>query len=74
MHRILIVDDDKITHAFIKRSLLAEYDLASTFNGHQALEELQRSTPDIILLDVEMPGVITKSGVQPGLKKGGALC
>lgn len=57
MHKILIVDDDKITHAFIKRSLLAEYDLVSTFNGHQALEELQNSVPEIILLDVEMPGM-----------------
>jgi DNA-binding response OmpR family regulator len=57
MHRILVVDDDKITHAFIKRSLVAEYDLVSTFNGQQALEELERSNPDIILLDVEMPGM-----------------
>ena len=57
MHRILIVDDDKITHAFIKRSLLAEYDLISTFNGQQALDELQHSIPEIILLDVEMPGM-----------------
>jgi DNA-binding response OmpR family regulator len=57
MHRILVVDDDKITHAFIKRSLVAEYDLVSTYNGQQALEELERSNPDIILLDVEMPGM-----------------
>ena len=57
MHKILVVDDDKITHAFIKRSLIAEYDLISTYNGDQALEELAHSLPEIILLDVEMPGL-----------------
>lgn len=57
MHKILVVDDDKITHAFIKRSLVAEYDLTSTFNGEQALEALGRFLPEIILLDVEMPGM-----------------
>lgn len=57
MHKILVVDDDKITHAFIKRSLIAEYDLTCTFNGDQALQELAQFLPEIILLDVEMPGM-----------------
>lgn len=57
MHKILVVDDDKITHAFIKRALAYQYDLVDTFNGEQALSELAKSLPDIILLDVEMPGL-----------------
>lgn len=57
MHKILVVDDDKITHAFIRRALIAEYDIVSTFSGEQALTELPHAHPDIILLDVEMPGL-----------------
>ncbi|AMK77441.1 MULTISPECIES: response regulator [Methylomonas] len=57
MHKILVVDDDKITHAFIRRELAFKYDLVATFSGEQVLAELEQNQPDIILLDVEMPGL-----------------
>jgi len=57
MHKLLVVDDDKITHAFIKRALLGEFDLTPTFSGEEALEALANFLPEVILLDVEMPGL-----------------
>ncbi len=57
MHKILVVDDDKITHAVIKRALAYKYDIAGVFSGEQALAELEQNHPDTILLDVEMPGL-----------------
>lgn len=57
MHKLLVIDDDKITHAFIKRALNGKFDIADTFGGHEALSYLAQQYPDIILLDVEMPGM-----------------
>jgi CheY-like chemotaxis protein len=55
MHNILVVDDDKVTHAFIKQALESRYAISECFNGEQALRELENLKPDVILLDVEMP-------------------
>ena len=57
MHKILVVDDDKITHSFIKRALAYKYDIINALSGEQALAELELNHPDVILLDVEMPGM-----------------
>ncbi len=57
MSKILVVDDDKISHAFIKRALFNLYDLSPVFSGEEALQKLDLELPDLILLDVEMPGM-----------------
>jgi len=56
MLSVLIIDDDKITHSFIKRALDSAYKLHSVFSGEEGLETVVEIKPDIILLDVEMPG------------------
>ena len=57
MHKILVIDDDKITHAFVKRALAKKYAITYTFRGEQGLAALKNHQPDVILLDVEMPGL-----------------
>jgi CheY-like chemotaxis protein len=57
MHKILVIDDDKITHAFVKRALAKHYAITYTFSGEQGLKELKKNLPEVILLDVEMPGL-----------------
>jgi CheY-like chemotaxis protein len=57
MYKILVVDDDKISHAFIKRALLTRFVLTHTFSGEEALRLLAIEKPDLVLLDVEMPGL-----------------
>lgn len=57
MYKILVVDDDKISHAFIKRALFTAYHLVQTYSGDEALKTLETQNPELILLDVEMPGM-----------------
>ena len=55
--RVLIVDDDAGVRRMLARSLEAEgYAVALASDGGGALVEIERSAPDLILLDVAMPG------------------
>jgi two-component system sensor histidine kinase/response regulator len=57
-HRILVVDDESDVVLIIKTTLQAEgYDVASATNGKDALEEAFETRPDLIVLDVMMPGM-----------------
>lgn len=55
---ILLVDDDQDDKYFFSKALSEtgqEIHLATAANGAAALEKLQQFTPDIILLDLNMP-------------------
>lgn len=57
-HRILVVDDEPDVVLIVKTTLQAEgYDVASATNGKDALEEAFETRPDLIVLDVMMPGM-----------------
>jgi len=62
--RILIVDDSRIFRGVLQ-SVLEQIPgvqvVGSVFSGEKALEFIARSPPDLITLDVEMPGI---SGLQ----------
>ena len=55
---ILVVDDDAPI-LLLMRNLLREFgfDPVAAGNGPQAIEEARRRTPDLILLDRNMPGM-----------------
>jgi len=53
---ILIVDDSPGTIDFLI-GLLREYDISAAVDGKGALEQIAQEIPDIILLDVNMPGM-----------------
>lgn len=58
--RILIVDDSRIFRAALEDALRGQDDLAvagSVFSGQKALEFLHQHPPDVVTLDVEMPGM-----------------
>ncbi len=60
--QILIVDDDPIFSELLKEVLQEQdYEISLAGNGRQALEQLQRGRPDLLLLDVTMPDM---SGLQ----------
>jgi putative two-component system response regulator len=56
--KILLVDDDSAYRRFLKRLLIPEgYDVSEAKDGLEALDSLSQSLPDLVLLDLEMPGV-----------------
>jgi signal transduction histidine kinase len=57
-HRILIADDAASIRELMGLLLLPEgYELAFASNGPEALQKAAEFTPDLILLDVKMPGM-----------------
>jgi len=58
--RVMIVDDALAARGFVKRWVDAEPDLelvGSLRNGREAIEQLEKIDPDVVVLDVEMPEV-----------------
>lgn len=55
--KVLVVDDDDMIMAFYNAVLSRHYDVHSAENGAEAIEACQMLSPDLILLDVEMPGM-----------------
>jgi len=55
---ILVVDDEAVGRQTLEALLMTQgYDLAFASNGPEALEKAAELTPDLILLDVMMPGM-----------------
>ena len=54
---ILVVDDEPSTVCILMETLSEEYEVASVTDGEQALAFCARRVPDLILLDVAMPGL-----------------
>jgi diguanylate cyclase (GGDEF)-like protein len=55
---VLIVDDDALTRRMIEAAVgKAGYQIRSASSGEDALEFMKKSEPDLILLDVQMPGM-----------------
>jgi len=54
---ILIIDDDKNIHDIIRRKLAGEsLRIISAYNGFDGIKKSQLHTPDLILVDILMPG------------------
>jgi two-component system response regulator MprA len=56
--RILIVDDDPPVRRMLSRTLVAEgYAVVEASDGISALAAVEREIPDLIVLDIAMPGI-----------------
>jgi len=54
---ILVVDDDPINLEIMEEILEKNYQLAFAETGEQCIEKLEKLQPNLILLDVNMPGM-----------------
>jgi sigma-B regulation protein RsbU (phosphoserine phosphatase) len=55
--RILIVDDIKTNVDILVQALRDEYKLSVALDGEAALRSIEKSPPDLVLLDIVMPGL-----------------
>jgi CheY-like chemotaxis protein len=53
--RILIVDDDHDTLDLLEMFLYKKYEVATALNGFDALAEIEKERPGLILTDIRMP-------------------
>jgi two-component system response regulator len=58
MKRILVVDDEEGIRQLYKEELEDEgYEVELAERGEEALKKISRSKPDVVILDLKMPGM-----------------
>lgn len=56
--KVLIVDDEiEFASALVERLLLRSYDAWAVYSADDALTEVKANVPDVMLLDIKMPGM-----------------
>ena len=55
--RVLVVDDDPDVAKSIEATLRKHYKVFVVYSGIEAIKEARRHLPDLIVLDVVMPGI-----------------
>jgi CheY-like chemotaxis protein len=55
--RILLVDDDQSVLVYLGAKLARHYDVVSTLDPYQAITLARSGKPDLILCDLDMPGM-----------------
>ncbi|MBU1406246.1 MAG: response regulator [Proteobacteria bacterium] len=58
MKKILLVDDEDSIHLLYREELEEEgYEVHSALSGEEALTQLKIINPDLVILDINMPGI-----------------
>ncbi|MBU0967652.1 MAG: response regulator [Proteobacteria bacterium] len=58
MKKILLVDDEESIHLLYREELEEEgYEVHSALSGEEALDKLNIIEPDLVILDINMPGM-----------------
>ena len=56
--RILVVEDQEDNRQIIRDMLtFTDYEIAEAESGEQALEAVAKQRPDLILMDIQLPGM-----------------
>ena len=71
---LLLVDDDPAMREILSGILQrAKFDVATAEDGNQALLQIRKHVPDVILMDLEMPGMDGPTTLQEIRREWGAL-
>ena len=57
IYKILIVDDEASFRTSLKGALKKDYKVAEARNSEKAIQQVKDNSPDVVLLDISMPGV-----------------
>ena len=57
MKKVLVVDDNASDRQLMCRALHGQYEVLEASNGREALGKALRHHPDVILMDIIMPGL-----------------
>ena len=57
MNKILVVDDERAVRYSFERAFREEYMVVAADSGPDALEKMVKDQPDIVLMDIKMPGM-----------------
>lgn len=71
--KVLLVDDQQDIRRLIRLALGSSYVLLDADNGLAALELIQRERPDLVVLDIMMPGEIDGLAVLDRIRADGEL-
>mgnify|MGYP000925841010 FL=1 len=55
--RVLVVEDHPLSRKMLESMLMKSYEVMSAESGIQAIEIARNKKPDLVLLDIEMPGL-----------------
>ena len=56
--KVLVIEDDKFLRELISQKLSKEgYDVLEAIDGEKGVESLEKENPDVILLDLILPGI-----------------
>ena len=56
--RILLVDDEEGIQLLYREEFEEEgFEVATAYNGEEALEQFSQELPDLVILDINMPGM-----------------
>lgn len=57
-YSVLVVDDEPMARTMLRLMLIrADFEVIEAKDGHEALKEVERRLPDVVLLDIMMPGI-----------------
>lgn len=58
MKKILLVDDEEGIQMLYREELEEEgYQVISAYTGEEGLEKFKAESPDLVILDIQMPGI-----------------
>lgn len=55
MKKILLVEDNQVNRELVRDMLGGEFEVFEAENGLEALHMLPKTSPDLVLLDIQMP-------------------
>ena len=70
--KLLIVDDSKVSRLIIRARILdiyPDWQIFEAISGNEALELVDKNTPDFCTMDINMPGIIGTDAAEQILAK-----